>query len=312
MSDRYKFLEKLGEGGAGSVHKAWDQKLKRYVAVKVLLAANVRKAAGVGTDLATEAAALSSLQHPNIVAVYDFDTDGPEPFVVMEFINGETLEGTVRRGALLPDDFKQIAAESLEGLSAAHRQGMCHRDLKPSNLMFHWLPDGKWQTKLLDFGLANVGLRPAQQELAGAGSVAGSVHFMAPEQFLHQPLDVRTDLYSLGCVFYYALTGSFPCNGTTLEEVMNAHLARQVAPLQHLRADVPPLLTDWVMWLMSRQPEERPESAAEALRVMRGILSGELKSLPVQRALKTQPVPKRTVVVAAPLSKDVAARAAIG
>ena len=312
MSDRYKFLEKLGEGGAGSVHKAWDQKLKRYVAVKVLLPANARQAAGTGDNLSAEAAALSALQHPNIVAVYDLDTDGPEPFVVMEFINGETLEVTVRRGALLPDDFQQIAEESLEGLSAAHLQGMCHRDLKPSNLMFHWLPDGKWQTKLLDFGLANFGLRPAQQELAGAGMVAGSVHFMAPEQFLHQPLDVRTDLYSMGCVYYYALTGSFPCNGATVEEVMNAHLARQVAPLQQLRPDVPPLLTDWVMWLMSRQPEERPGSAAEALRVMRGILSGELKSLPVQRALKTQPVPKRTAVVAAPLTKDIAARARAG
>ena len=163
MSDRYKFLEKLGEGGAGSVHKAWDQKLKRYVAVKVLLPANARQAAGTGDNLSAEAAALSALQHPNIVAVYDLDTDGPEAFVVMEFIKGETLEVTVRRGALLPDDFQQIAEESLEGLSAAHLQGMCHRDLKPSNLMFHWLPDGKWQTKLLDFGLANFGLRPAQQ-----------------------------------------------------------------------------------------------------------------------------------------------------
>ncbi len=309
MSDRYKFLEKLGEGGAGSVHKAWDQKLKRYVAVKVLLPADARQSSGTGEDLAGEAAALSALQHPNIVSVYDFDTDGPEPFVVMEFINGETLEATVRRGALMPDDFQQIATESLDGLGAAHRLGMCHRDLKPSNLMFHWLPDGKWQTKLLDFGLANFGLRPAQQELAGEGSVAGSVHFMAPEQFLHQPLDVRTDLYSLGCVLYYALTGSFPCNGATVDEVMNAHLARKVIPLQQLRPDVSTLLTDWVMWLMSRQPEERPESASEALRVMRGILSGELKTLPVQRALKTQTVPRRTTVVAAALSPDTAARA---
>lgn len=309
MIDRYKILEQLGEGGAGSVYKAWDTRLQRYVAIKKLLPPEQRQAAGAGDNLAAEAAALSALQHPHIVSVYDLDTDGAEQFVVMEFINGETLEVTVRRGALLPDDFQQIAAESLDGLNAAHRQGMCHRDLKPSNIMFHWLPDGKWQTKLLDFGLANFGVRPAQQELAGSGTVAGSVHFMAPEQFLHQPMDMRTDLYSLGCVLYYSLTGSFPCNGATVEEVMNAHLARQVAPLQSLRPDVNPLLTDWVMWLMSRQPEERPETATEALRVMRGILSGELKSLPVQRALKTQTVPRRTTVVAAPLNKDAGARA---
>ncbi len=308
MIDRYKILDQLGEGGAGSVYKAWDTKLQRYVAIKKLLPPEQRLAAGAGDNLAAEAAALSSLQHPHIVSVYDLDTDGPEQFVVMEFINGETLEVTVRRGALLPEDFQQIAMESLDGLNAAHRQGMCHRDLKPSNIMFHWLPDGKWQTKLLDFGLANFGLRPAQQELAGSNTVAGSVHFMAPEQFLHQPMDARTDLYSLGCVLYYALTGSFPCNGVTVEEVMNAHLARQVAPLQSLRPDVNPLLTDWVMWLMSRQPEERPETATEALRVMRGVMSGELKALPVQRALKTQAVPRRTAVVAAPLTKDAGAR----
>src|SRR5688572_12209847 len=307
MIDRYKILEQLGEGGAGSVHKAWDTKLQRNVAVKVLLPPEARQGAGAGENLTAEAAALSALQHPNIVAVYDLDTDGPEPFVVMEFINGETLEATVRRGALMLDDFLQIAGETLEGLVAAHRQGMCHRDLKPSNLMFHWLPDGRWQTKLLDFGLANFGLRPAQQEVSGAGTVAGSVHFMAPEQFLNEPIDVRTDLYSLGCVLYYSLTGSFPCDGATMEEVMNAHLSRQVAALQQLRPDVPPLLTDWVMWLMSRQPQERPENADEALRVFRGIQSGTLTTLPNRRVLKTQPVPRQAPVVAAPLSKDTAA-----
>lgn len=309
MIERYKILEQLGEGGTGSVCKAWDTKLQRFVAIKKLLPPEQRQSAGAGDNLGSEAAALSALQHPNIVSVFDLDTDGPEQFVVMEFINGETLEATVRRGAMLPDDFQQIARESLDGLSAAHRLGMCHRDLKPSNIMFHWLPDGKWQTKLLDFGLANMGLRPAQQELAGEGTVAGSVHFMSPEQFLRQPLDVRSDLYSLGCVLYYSLTGSYPCNGATVEQVMNAHLSHQVAPLQSLRPDVESLLTDWIMWLMSRQPEERPESAADALRVFQGLLSGELKNLPVQRALKTQPVPRRTAVVAAPLSKDTRARA---
>ncbi len=309
MMERYQILEQLGEGGAGSVFKAWDTKLQRYVALKKLLPPEQRLAAGAGDNLAAEASALSSLHHPCIVAVYDLDTDGPEQFVVMEFLNGETLEVTVRRGALLPEDFRQIAEQSLEGLSAAHRQGMCHRDIKPSNIMFHWLPDGKWQTRLLDFGLAKYGLRPARQQINEDGTVAGSVHFMAPEQFLGQPLDVRTDLYSLGCVLYYALTGSFPFSGGTVEEVSTAHLAHKLTPLRSLRPDVNPLLTDWVMWLMSRQPEERPESAAEALRVLRGILSGELRNLPVQRVLKTQPVPRRTAVVAAPLLRDPAARA---
>src|SRR5436190_20962559 len=98
MIDRYQIQEKLGEGGAGSVHKAWDKKLQRFVAVKILLPPAERQATGVGDNLAAEAGALSALQHPNIVSIYDLDTDGPEPFVVMEFINGQTLEATVRRG----------------------------------------------------------------------------------------------------------------------------------------------------------------------------------------------------------------------
>jgi serine/threonine protein kinase len=301
MIDRYKILESLGEGGAGTVKKAWDKKLQRYVALKLLLPPEQREQGGAGTDLEAEAAALSALQHPNIVSVYDLDTDGEEPFVVMEFINGENLEETVRRGALMPADFYLVATETLEGLNAAHKQGIAHRDIKPGNVMVHWMPNGSYSLKLLDFGLAKYSSRPAQQQVQDGQTVAGSVHFMAPEQFLHQPLDLRSDLYSLGCVFYYALTGSFPFQGESAEAVINAHLARQVSSLHELRADIDPLLCDWVMWLMSRQQEERPTTAAEALRVLEGIKSGELTSLPSRRALRTQQLPTGATKGSAPV-----------
>ena len=322
LTDRYQIIQQLGEGGAGSVYKAWDQKLKRYVALKFLLPEGQRETNAPGVDLAAEAAALSSLQHPHVVGIFDFDTDGAEPFVVMEYLNGETVDQTIRRGALMEEDFAKMAQETLDGLAAAHKAGLAHRDIKPGNIMFHWLEgDSGFILKLLDFGLANQGARLSQQATGAGGTVAGSVHFMAPEQFLHQPIDFRADLYSLGCVFYYALTASYPCNGATVEEVSRAHLAHQMMPLGELRPDLSPLLADWVMWLMSRQPEERPEHAAEALRVFRGIRDGSLTALPGRRMLKTHTLPKPgtggtplqnaagpTAVIEAPLGRDASLR----
>ncbi len=321
MLDRYQITEQLGEGGAGSVFKAWDLKLKRYVALKHLLPPEQRADSGPGLNLIDEAAALSSLQHPHIVSIYDLDTDGSDPFVVMEFLNGETVEQTIRRGALMEEDFEKVVLETLDGLGAAHKAGLAHRDIKPGNIMFHWLEgDGGFILKLLDFGLANHGARLSQQSTGEGGTVAGSVHFMAPEQFLHQPIDFRADLYSLGCVFYYALTASFPYGGATVEDITRSHLSHQVMPLGELRPELPSLLTDWVMWLMSRQPEERPESAAEALRIFRGIRDGSITALPGRRMLKTHtlpvpgtgaasvPVGQTGPVVEAPLGRDAARR----
>ena len=302
MTERYQILEQLGEGGAGSVYKAWDGKLQRHVAIKFLLPPSQRTAEQ-GTDLAREAAAIAGLQHPNVVSVYDLDTDGVEPMVVMEFINGETLEQTARRGAMERADWEKIAQEALEGLAAAHAAGMVHRDIKPGNMMFHWLTNENYQIKLLDFGLANQGVRPEHQDRTSAGTVAGSVHFMAPEQFQGHPLDVRTDLYSMGAVLHYTLTGRLPFDGDDTEAVMNAHLQHTCPAMGEVRPDLPPLLASWVDWLMKRQASDRPESAAVALKTLRGIIAGTLTELPGGRrttAVKT--------VSEAPLMRDAAAR----
>ncbi len=301
MTDRYQILEQLGEGGVGSVYKAWDAKLQRHVAIKFLLPANQRTSEQ-GTDLSREAAAIARLQHPNVVSVYDLDSDGDAPMVVMEFINGETLEQMTRRGAMDQEDWEKIAQESLEGLAAAHAAGMVHRDIKPGNMMFHWLTNGDYQIKLLDFGLANQGMRPEQQDLTESGTVAGSVHFMAPEQFQRHPLDVRTDLYSMGAVLYYSLAGRLPFDGESTDAVMNAHLKHTCPALSTVRPDLSPLLAEWVNWLIKRQPSDRPESAALALKTLRGIISGTLTEIPGRRttALKT--------VADVPLLRDAANR----
>ena len=295
MSDpnqRYDLLEKLGEGGAGSVYKAWDKRLQRYVAIKRLHPADQREGEGVGTNLVKEAAALSSLQHPNIVSVYDLDAIDGEPCVVMEFLNGETLEQTMRRGALNLVDFAAVARQSLEGLVAAHRLGVQHRDLKPSNFMVNWLPNGDFLVKMLDFGLADFSSRPHQQVAEGEGETYGSVHFMAPEQFLRHPVDVRTDIYSLGCVLYYSLTAKYPFDGRSMEEIINGHLRTIPTPIHELRGDVSTGLSEWVAWLMSRDTQHRPQSAEEALGMFLDVQSGKVKTLGKSRMLKTQQVVK--------------------
>ncbi len=289
---RYDLLEKLGEGGAGSVFKAWDTRLQRYVAIKRLHAEAQSEGAGVGTDLAKEAAALSSLQHPNVVSVYDLDEIDGEPCVVMEFLNGETLEQTMRRGALNLPDFAAVARQTLEGLVAAHRLGVQHRDIKPSNIMVSWLPNGDFLVKMLDFGLADFTSRPHQQVGAHETETYGSVHFMAPEQFLRHPVDARTDLYSLGCVLYYALTASYPFDGRTMEDIINQHLRTVPTPIKNQRADVSNGLSEWIEWLMSRDAGHRPQHAQEALDMLLQVLAGKVQTLGKSRMLKTQQVVK--------------------
>lgn len=259
-----------------------------------------REGEGVGTNLIKEAAALSSLQHPNIVSVYDLDEIDGEPCVVMEFLNGETLEQTMRRGALNLTDFGAVARQSMEGLVAAHRLGVQHRDLKPSNFMVNWLPNGDFLVKMLDFGLADFSSRPHQQVAEGAEETYGSVHFMAPEQFLRHPVDVRTDLYSLGCVLYYALTAKYPFDGRTMEQIIEAHLKTIPTPVNEMRGDASQGLSEWVAWLMSRDPQHRPQSAEEALEMFLQVQAGKVKTLGKSRMLKTQQVVKPVTTTVRP------------
>lgn len=286
----------------GAVYKAWDAKLQRHVAVKRLLPPEQRTAEGAGTDLMKEASALSALQHPNVVGVYDVEKIDGQLCVVMEFLNGETLETTMRRGALTKADFVEVARQSLEGLVAAHKLGIQHRDIKPSNIMVNWLPNGDFLVKVLDFGLADFTARPHLQVKAGEDSTYGTVQFMAPEQFTRRPVDVRTDLYSLGCVLYYAATAVYPFNGNSMEAIIDAHLSPNVPPLHAKRADLPKIMCHWVHWLMQFDPEKRPENAQEALEVFKQLDAGKLFQLPIkqtQRILLPQP-PTQAVPVRGP------------
>lgn len=269
MSDRYEIRDKIGQGGVGAVYKAFDTQLKREVALKRLLPpadgeANPANADKVTDDMLKEATTLSSLQHPNIVTIYDVGKDAEGPFVVMELLRGETLDETISRGALPVDDFQKVVTQTLEALIAAHDAGLVHRDLKPGNLMVIWLPSGKFQIKILDFGLAKFGKQPSKQTADQEDGILGSIFFMAPEQFERIGLDARTDMYALGCIYYYALTGKYPFEGDNAPQVMAAHLQHRVAPLDTARPDLPPWLSSWVMWLISREMKDRPFDAKQA------------------------------------------------
>jgi len=268
MQERYQIRGKLGQGGLGSVYRAYDTRMNREVAIKRISAdgdADLQKEAT--QQLQKEAGSLASLQHPNIVTVYDVDQDADGPYVVMELIGGKTLDELVEDAPLTFDDFKELAKQTQEGLIAAQELDLVHRDIKPGNLMFNWLPSGKFQVKIVDFGLAKLLHTPTPQEIDQNDSVMGSIFFMAPEQFERAPLDRRVDMYAMGCVYYHALTGEYPFNGETGMDVMTAHLHHSVTPLSDLRPDLPAWLCDWVMWQMNRLPDDRPPDARRSLHV---------------------------------------------
>ncbi|MCX8496414.1 MAG: serine/threonine-protein kinase [Akkermansiaceae bacterium] len=269
METRYEIREKIGQGGLGAVFRAYDTRMNREVAIKRIpvTADDPALQAESTHQLVKEAGALASLQHPNIVTIYDVESDADGPFVVMELISGKTLEELIQEAPLTWPDFRELALHTLEGLIAAHELKMIHSDIKPSNLMLSWLPSGKFQTKIVDFGLATLTHAQSHEALKCSDSVFGSIFFMAPEQFERALLDDRADLYAMGCVYYQALTCIEPFQGTTVEAVMNAHLEHRVIPLQDLRADIPVWASEWIMWIINRMRNDRPASARDALQV---------------------------------------------
>jgi serine/threonine protein kinase len=274
IQERYEIRRKLGQGGVGTVYEGYDRQLKRKVAIKRLVADDSNDSQGAVEELLRECHSLSALNSPNIVSLYDFGEDGDGPFVVMELLEGETLEDLIVRAPFTEQDFLILAEQSLEGIVAAHAANLQHRDLKPENFMVTWLPSGRMQLKLLDFGLAKFSIEPSKQTITQGNSLFGSIHFMAPEQFEQLELDARTDLYALGAVFYYALTGQYPFDGDSVAVVMAGHLTGKYKDLREFRPDMHPGLCKWVMNLMSCRATDRPDSAQTALDQFMGVLNG--------------------------------------
>jgi serine/threonine-protein kinase len=205
----YRVIEKLGEGGMGAVFKAEDQRLGRVVAIKRLLRDDPGRETG-RLRLVREARAASALSHPNIVTIFAIEESLGDAFIVMEYLQGETLAARISRGPLDASRVYALGAEAADALACAHAEGLVHRDVKPANVMI--TPRGS--AKVLDFGIAKPaeGGTEALPALTTTGALVGTIAYMSPEQLCGKPLDGRSDVFALGAVLYEAATGkrAFP------------------------------------------------------------------------------------------------------
>ena len=257
----YEVVALLGAGGMGRVYRARDPRLGREVAIKVL----PHRALGDRTQLARftrEARAAGSLNHPNLLAVYDVGTETASPYVVTELLEGETLLERLRLGPLPVERAVDFGRQIAAGLAAAHAKGVVHRDLKPANLFVTL--DGR--LKILDFGLAKQTGAEGGAPASGAtrpGMVLGTVGYMSPEQVRGHPVDLRSDIFSFGAVLYEMLSGRRAFSGDSAVETMNAILSHEPPGLAAAGCAVPPAVERLVWSCLRKTPEERFPSARE-------------------------------------------------
>jgi eukaryotic-like serine/threonine-protein kinase len=272
--DNYLLLEPLGIGGSGQVFKARHRKMGRLVALKVLRP-DVVKDREIVQRFYREIEVASQLSHPNIVLAYEAGPIGGSLVLIMEFVEGTDLERLVQQSGPLPvpracNYIRQAAV----GLQYAHERGLVHRDIKPSNLLVAKPGPGKTQLgniiKILDLGLARLqqpvrGSRTANLTvLAGNSVMQGTPDYMAPEQALDfHNADNRSDIYSLGCTFYFLLAGQPPFPGGTLAEKLLKHQMGQARPIEELRNDVPPAVAEVLRRMLAKQPADRYAAAGD-------------------------------------------------
>jgi serine/threonine protein kinase/formylglycine-generating enzyme required for sulfatase activity len=260
---QYVLLDRIGQGGTGTVYKALHRHMRREVAIKVLHA-ELAESPDALRRFQREMLAGGKLNHPHVVPTLDAAQQGDTLFLVMEYVPGTNLATLVNtKGPLPVEQAAQVAVQAAKGLAHAHEQGVVHRDIKPSNL----LRDSQGNVRILDLGLARfTSASDGHSELTGSGDMMGTVDYMAPEQAVStKQADARSDIYSLGCTLFFLLTGRPPFGGETMMTRLLAHRDTAVPSLRSVRSDLPASLDEVVCKMLAKDPEERYQSMQEVV-----------------------------------------------
>ena len=277
----YEIIEQAGAGGMGEVYKAKDTRLDRIVAIKVLPATFALNE-DIKQRFEREAKTISSLNHPNICTLYDVGQENGLQYLVMEFLEGETLSERIKRGAIPIKEFLEISIQVADALDKAHRQGLIHRDLKPGNIMLT-----KTGAKLLDFGLAKIQMdssAPGMQSitqttpLTGVGTLLGTMQYMAPEQLEGAEADTRSDIFAFGAVMYEMATGARAFGGGSQASLIASILKEEPRSVSEISPALPPILEQTISQCIAKDPEQRWQSVGDLKRSLQWIAEGKITS----------------------------------
>ncbi len=278
----FQVVRELGRGGMGAVWLAEHTLIQKRVAVKVLHAHLAQEQRLVSRFL-SEARTLTLIQHENVVMLYDLSLREGRPYLVMEYLEGQSL-ASFAKGPLEPMLAVELLSQVCDALGAAHAHGIVHRDLKPANVFLVPGSGGRHRVKLLDFGIAKLltepmGLTPTQN-----GTLLGTPEYMAPEQCSGGPVDARADLYAVGVMGYLLVTGTLPFTGHHPAELLLAHLIKAPRLAHEVRSEVPPALSQILARAMAKRPEDRFATAAELRQALRALVVPEPEKQPALTA----------------------------